>query len=135
MVWEREGRVWSFENREAEYSEKKLVLDISNQCQGWDDSGLLGLAFHPNFAKNHYVYIWYRLGAAGDGGRVIRTIGLRTDKPNRDRLSRFTLDENGVAIPNSELVLIDQEDACRLAQGRRNVLPTAQRLSLFHRRR
>lgn len=107
VVWEREGRVWSFENRES-VSEKKLVLDISNQCQGWDDSGLLGLAFHPNFARNHYVYIWYAWVTPGtvEGDPSHRP---RTDKPNRDRLSRFTLDDNGVAIPNSELVLIDQE--------------------------
>jgi hypothetical protein len=43
VVWEREGRVWSFENK-ADVSEKKLLLDINNQCQGWDDAGLLGLA-------------------------------------------------------------------------------------------
>ena len=33
-VWEREGRVWTFVNSPGT-SEKKLVLDIHNQCQGW----------------------------------------------------------------------------------------------------
>ena len=45
-VWEREGRIWTFKNSSS-VTEKKLVLDLHNQCQGWDDSGLLGVAFHP----------------------------------------------------------------------------------------
>jgi uncharacterized repeat protein (TIGR03806 family) len=106
-VWEREGRLWSFENK-PDVAEKKLMLDVSNRCQGWDDSGLLGLAFHPDFANNHYVYIWYAWVTPGtvDGDPTHRP---RTDKPNHDRLSRFTIDANGVALPDSELVLIDQE--------------------------
>ncbi len=52
-VWEREGRVWTFENNPG-VPQKKLVLDVHHQCQGWDDSGLLGVAFHPGFATNHY---------------------------------------------------------------------------------
>ena len=35
------------------------MLDISNQCQGWDDSGLLGIAFHPGFATNHFMFVYY----------------------------------------------------------------------------
>ena len=49
-VWEREGRVWTFDNSSGT-TQKKLVLDVSQQCQGWDDSGLLGIAFHPSFAS------------------------------------------------------------------------------------
>lgn len=107
VVWEREGRIWTFPNQ-PNTAVKKLVLDISNRVQGWDDSGLLGLAFHPDFVKNHYVYLWYTWvvpgTVEGDPGRR-----PRTDKPNHNRLSRFTLDANGVALPDSELVLIDQE--------------------------
>ena len=57
-VWEREGRIWTFEN-DPGVTQKKLVLDLSHQCQGWDDSGLLGVAFHPGFATNHYVFVYY----------------------------------------------------------------------------
>ena len=57
-VWEREGRVWTFQNNPGT-TQKKLVLDIHNQCQGWDDSGLLGLAFHPGFATNHFIFVYY----------------------------------------------------------------------------
>ncbi len=107
-VWEREGRVWTFENTPAA-TEKKLVLDISKQCQGWDDSGLLGLAFHPGFATNHYLFIYYSWVTPGT------VVGSPTSRPQpvktgayHDRLSRFTLDTSGVAIPESELVYVDQ---------------------------
>lgn len=106
-VWEREGRIWTFDDR-ADVSSKKLVLDISNQCQGWDDCGLLGIAFHPDFAHNRYIYVWYTWvvpgSVVGDGQHR-----PRTNRANRNHLSRFTLDEGGVAVPGSELVLIDQD--------------------------
>jgi uncharacterized repeat protein (TIGR03806 family) len=107
-VWEREGRVWTFENNPAA-TQKSLVLDISNQCQGWDDSGLLGLAFHPGFATNHYLFVYYTWVLPGT------VVGSPTERPRpvktgayHDRLSRVTLDGSGVAIPGSELVFVDQ---------------------------
>jgi uncharacterized repeat protein (TIGR03806 family) len=109
-VWEREGRIWTFENSPGA-TQKKLVLDIHSQCQGWDDSGLLGVAFHPGFATNHFVFVFYTWVKPGT------VVGDPNTRPNpilpntyHDRLSRFTLDENGVAIPNSEVVFIDQTD-------------------------
>jgi glucose/arabinose dehydrogenase/regulation of enolase protein 1 (concanavalin A-like superfamily) len=105
-VWEREGRVWSFDNNPSA-SQKTLVLDLSKQCQGWDDSGLLGLAFHPDFQKNRYLYVWYTYvppgTVQGDPNHRLPVL-----LPNRDRLSRFTLDEAGVAIAGSELVMLEQ---------------------------
>src|SRR5581483_11679104 len=107
-VWEREGRVWTFENS-SNVAQKKLILDIHDRCQGWDDSGLLGVAFHPGFATNHFIFVYY---TAVNSGTVVGDPNTRPNPilPNtyHDRLSRFTLDENGIAIPNSETVLIDQ---------------------------
>lgn len=57
-VWERERRVYIFEN-DPQTSAKTLVLDVSNQCQGWDDSGLMGIAFHPDFATNRQIFVYY----------------------------------------------------------------------------
>jgi len=105
-VWEREGRVYSFDNNRGAAA-KTLVLDLSNQCQGWDDSGLLGLAYHPGFASNRHLFVWYNYVTPGT---VVGNPNTRppTNTPNRNRLSRFTLDSNGVAIPGSEVVFIDQ---------------------------
>ncbi len=108
IVWEREGRIWSFVNSPPTTT-KTLVLDIHNQCQGWDDSGLLGAAFHPGFLTNRFLFVYYTWVVPGT------VVGSPTQRPPtvkngayHDRLSRFTLDASGVAIPGSELVFIDQ---------------------------
>ena len=107
-VWEREGRVWSFVNS-SNVAQKKLVLDLSNQCQGWDDSGLLGLAFHPGFATNRFVFLYYTWVVPGT------VVGDAYTRPPtfsagayHDRLVRYTLGTNGVALTNSETLLLDQ---------------------------
>ena len=109
-VWEREGRVWSFENS-PDTTQKKLVVDLHNQCQGWDDSGLLGVAFEAGFPTNHYIFVYYTWVKPGT------VAGDANTRPNpymadtyHDRLERYTLDTNGVAIPGSETVLIDLTD-------------------------
>ena len=106
-VWEREGRVWTFENS-SDTTEKKLVLDIHDQCQGWDDSGLLGVAFHPGFATNHFIFVYYTWVKPGT------VAGDAFTRPNpilpntyHDRLERYTLDTNGVAIPGSAKIFVD----------------------------
>ena len=98
-VWEREGRVWTFENYPGA-TQKKLVLDVHNQCQGWDDSGLLGVAFHPGFATNHYVFVYYTWVRPARWPAARRPARRRRGNYH-DRLERYTLDANGVAIPGS----------------------------------
>jgi len=106
-VWEREGRVWFFPTNENT-TQKWLVLDISNQCQGWDDSGLLNLAFHPGYVTNGYLFVYYTWVTPGT------VVGSPTTRPTEfvpgkyhDRLSRFTL-TSGIFPLASELVLVDQ---------------------------
>ena len=106
-VWEREGRVWTFQNASG-VSQKKLVLDISDQCQGWDDSGLLGIAFHPGFATNHFMFVYYTWVKPGTvaGSPTSRPVPNLPDTYH-DRLERYTLDANGVAIPGSVAIFVD----------------------------
>jgi uncharacterized repeat protein (TIGR03806 family) len=106
-VWEREGRIWSFENNPGA-TQKKLVLDIHNQCQGWDDSGLLGIAFHPGFATNHFMFVYYTWVKPGTvaGDAYTRPVPNLPDTYH-DRLERYTLDANGVAIPDSVKIFVD----------------------------
>ncbi|MDD5140407.1 MAG: PQQ-dependent sugar dehydrogenase [Verrucomicrobiales bacterium] len=106
-VWEREGRVWTFQNTPGAM-EKKLILDISSQCQGWDDSGLLGIAFHPGFATNHFMFVYYTWVKPGT------VAGSPTTRPDpvlpgtyHDRLERYKLDADGVAIPGSVKTFVD----------------------------
>ena len=76
---------------------------------GWDDSGLLGLAFHPGFATNHFLFVYYTWVKPGTvtGDAVTRPVPILADTYH-DRLSRFTLDAGGAAIPGSETVFVDQ---------------------------
>lgn len=106
-VWEREGRVWTFQNSPG-VTEKKLVLDLSNQCQGWDDSGLLGIAFHPGFATNHFLFVYYTWVAPGTvtGSPTSRPVPNLPDI-YYDRLERYTLDADGVAISDSAKLFVD----------------------------
>ncbi len=109
-VWEREGRMWTFQNSPGT-AEKKLALDLSNQCQGWDDSGLLGVAFHPGFATNHFVFVYYTWVKPGTvaGSPTTRPVPNLPDTYH-DRLERYTLDTNGVALPGSAKIFVDLTD-------------------------
>jgi len=74
-------------------------LDISAYVNGFDDRGMLGLALHPNFLSNGYVYVTY---VREDGGNP-------NDSSSKiARLSRFTVDHQNpdVALANSETILL-----------------------------
>ena len=106
-VWEREGRIWTFQNSPGA-TEKKLVLDVNDHCQGWDDSGLLGVAFHPGFATNHLMFVYYTWVKPGTvtGSPTTRPVPNLPDTYH-DRLERYTLDANGVTIPDSVKIFVD----------------------------
>lgn len=66
-------------------------LDISGQISSGGERGLLGLAFHPDYANNGYFFVYYT-------------------KPNGDsQVSRFTVDgsDPDLADSGSELPLFD----------------------------
>ena len=117
FVSEREGRLYAFERR-ADVREKRLVLDLSGQNQGENDSGLLGIVFHPEFGQAgsenaSYLYVHYAYKESPIVGRP-PPVNTRT----RSRLSRFSLNlDTLVADPASELVLIDQDDDSVWHQG------------------
>lgn len=116
IVWEREGKIWVFDNDPA-VATKTLVVDMSPNTQGWDDSGMLGVAVHPDFANNRQIFLWYNwrggvTGGSGDNGPVLGNSSTRppTATPTRNRLARFTLDASYQANKANEYVIIDQKD-------------------------
>jgi glucose/arabinose dehydrogenase len=109
FIGEREGRILAVENREdAERAE--LVLDLRAHTLGWQDSGLLNLAFHPEFGRSGspnrgYFYVWYNHTDQPPRGPEQPYLGARSS----NRLSRFSLPDGArAADPASELVLIEQ---------------------------
>lgn len=108
VVWEREGRVYSFA-KSSTTSTKKLMLDIHTRVQGWDDSGLMGLAFHPDYVNNHYVFLYYTWVTPGTvTGDMNNRPPTAIDGKYHDRLVRYTVNANGVMDPASETLFIDQ---------------------------
>ncbi len=66
-------------------------LDISTRVTDSGEQGLLGLAFHPDFAFNGFFYLNY----------------IHTEDQRRTRISRFRVTQNpDIADPNSEMVLL-----------------------------
>jgi glucose/arabinose dehydrogenase len=64
-----------------------LTVDSSGE------RGLLGIAFDPNFAINHYVYVYYTVATS----------------PIHNRVSRFTA-AGDTATPGSEVVILDLDN-------------------------
>ena len=112
-VCQREGTIHFFDNHPGA-SNKTLFLDIRARTQGFDDCGLLGLVFHPEFrlagsTNRNFVYIYYNYTPD-----PFIPGGNKRPPPNTksyNRLSRFTVPDGSlVADPNSEFVLINQYD-------------------------
>src|SRR5581483_11337978 len=71
----------------------------SAKVNTFDDRGFWGLAFHPNFASNGYVYMTYVFENAGDPN---------SSAPRTARLTRVTASSTNpdVAVPSSEIVIL-----------------------------
>jgi uncharacterized repeat protein (TIGR03806 family) len=114
FITEREGRVYALPKAGGP---KRLVLDLSATTQGFQDLGLLGIAFHPSFGdrsspNGSYVYLHYAF--ADDPMPPPVTL----EAPTESRLARFTVDLDTLIIdPGSELVLIAQQDEHVWHQG------------------
>jgi len=126
-VCEREGRIWSFENDPATTT-KTLVLDLSAQCQGLDDCGLMGLAFHPDFGLStsanrgkFFVYYAYTDQTPLQGNAPVYRPNKTYPPPQPsqytqmsthlwNRLSSFTIADGEVVAAPNETVLINQKD-------------------------
>ncbi len=91
FVVEQGGRIKTFSNR-GDVTSTTTFLDISARTyRGAQEGGLLSMAFHPKFASNGYVYLFYqtRNGAT------------------TSRLARFTSRDGGKTLdPTSETVLL-----------------------------
>jgi len=64
-----------------------LAVDFSGE------RGLLGIAFDPNFATNHYLYVYYTVATS----------------PVHNRISRFTA-AGDTAAPGSEVVILELDN-------------------------
>jgi len=90
FVLEQSGIIKVFENN-GNTTTVKTFLDITDRVTSGGETGLLGLAFHPDYANNGYFYVDYT-----------------TPSPLRTHVSRFQVTSNpDSADKSSELVLLE----------------------------
>lgn len=94
---ERAGRIVHFAN-DATAAQAASFIDIADKVDTYFEGGLLGMAFHPDFGRNRYVYLSY---TSSDGAAVESGSGFRSV------LSRFTATSDGLTLlPDSEWPLL-----------------------------
>jgi uncharacterized repeat protein (TIGR03806 family) len=107
-VVEKNGRVLRFDNSSS-VSALSTFIDISSPTDPIDvdssggESGLLGMAFHPNYGSgNWFVYLSYTIDGAGTGGPFVSVVSRLESKDNgltldaTDAVTVLTLNQAGV---------------------------------------
>lgn len=102
---EKGGKVYSFPRDGAAVERADVMLDLAPHKELWESvpnvkgfDSLYGMAFHPRFQQNHFVYLCYALN-----------LGPRREDPVGTRVSRFTVsgDEPPKVDAASERVILE----------------------------
>lgn len=103
FIAERQGRIRLIDAGGTLLSTPYLNI-VSRVDSTDNEQGLLGLAFHPNYANNGYFYVYYIYE-----GPLPDPPGPTPDPDDRSRLSRFKVSAGNAnqADANSELVLME----------------------------
>lgn len=91
FVVSQNGIIYVFENNPAVTSANVFLNIQSRVNSAGNEEGLLGLAFHPDYAQNGYFFVYY--SAANPRRSVIARYQVNSTNPN-------------AADPNSELVIL-----------------------------
>lgn len=105
FVIDQIGKIWVIDPAEGKLQEP--FLDVSNRMTplnaGYDERGLLGLAFHPEYESNGRIFTYYTAppnpGGPEDGGSW----------NNISRISEFTVSPSdpNMALPGSERIILE----------------------------
>ena len=106
FVIDQVGKVWIIKDGQ------KLAtpfIDVSSKLvtltPGYDERGLLGLAFHPDYKTNGRFFIYYQLPPRAGGPQT----GINWN--NLSRISEFKVSgDMNVADMNSEKILLEMDD-------------------------
>lgn len=99
FVCEQEGRIRIFDNGKLR---SQPFLDISQEIvkkPGYDERGLLGLAFHPDYAKNGKFYVYCSTPVTG-----------RKDINNEEQVREYTVVENANVVDKSTMQVVLKMD-------------------------
>ena len=96
FVVERAGRIVAVTNLAA--PNRTVFLDIASKVNTTGEGGLLGLAFHPEYASNRQFFVFYTATGSGFSNRISR---FETSQTNANYSS-----------PTTEVAFIGQVDEC-----------------------
>jgi glucose/arabinose dehydrogenase len=112
FVVDQTGKIWIIDKHGKKMPQP--FLDISSRMVTlqtfYDERGLLGLAFHPDYKSNGKFYVFYT-APPPPGGPAVQTgnTGLPMTWDNTTRVSEFTVSGNpNVADMGSEKILINE---------------------------
>lgn len=102
----QQGAIWCFENK-PDVTKSHLMLDLRGAAKDWkkpgsNEQGLLGLAMHPEFGTNGYLYVYY--SSPDDKKSVISRFTVPKDSPNK-------------ADPESETIIMELEQPFKNHNG------------------
>ncbi|ATC64659.1 hypothetical protein CMV30_12210 [Nibricoccus aquaticus] len=111
FIVEKPGRIQLVTDLDATTPAKQLFFDLTSRVSlgSNTEEGLLGLAFHPQFATNRYFYVFYTVSTTTSAG-----------SGRHDRISRFTAlpsPATNADILATELPLISQRDEANNHNG------------------
>ncbi|HEY9259423.1 PQQ-dependent sugar dehydrogenase [Chitinophaga sp.] len=98
---QKEGKVWIVQqNKQLPTPFLDVSGDMISVNPGYDERGLLGMAFHPEFRKNHKFYVYYSAPSKKQGVNHI------------SRLVEFTVAAGNpnIADPTTRRVLLEVEE-------------------------
>lgn len=112
-VVEQAGRVLTFNNTGNTTTADVLLdiratVDMSSNLAN-PESGLLGMAFHPDFQSNNHLYLYYQVSenAAPANGNGVPDLSPVADECCQNRLARYTYNPaTGTIDPDPARVLI-----------------------------
>ncbi len=76
------GQVSIFNRTSPTAAWTKTIMDtvvIPSAVRSWNEMGLLGIAFHPNYAQNHKYYLYYNPTYASGSGSLTYVIERKSD--------------------------------------------------------
>jgi len=99
FICQKEGKVWIVQNGKLL---TRPFLDLSSEMvrinPAYDERGLLGIAFHPQFESNKKCYVYYSVPSDVSGSN------------HKSRIAEFTVSANpNVADPATKRILLEIE--------------------------
>ncbi|HAV5337368.1 TPA: PQQ-dependent sugar dehydrogenase [Acinetobacter baumannii] len=83
LVTERQGKLKIFNPQNKQVLDVQGVPAVNYGGQG----GLGDVALHPDFAKNHWIYLSYAAKGQGGSGAVISRVKLDLSNPNQPKIT------------------------------------------------